>query len=136
MRNYIRAPSATMQGNDGVNDHTLVFFGQTQEGALAAANATAQQLISGGWTSAFAFQNPDIYVLLNQALVQNLLVLPEQGSQPAGGELGFNLWNVLRSISEQQGLDPFVSPKLQKVYPWNGRAKRTIESIERARGGK
>lgn len=124
MRNYIRAPNATLAGNDGSQDLTLVFFGQTDGQALAIANATANQLLAGGWSSAAAWLNPPLTVLLNQSLVANLLIFPQTGSQPAGGLLGKTLWDNLISICEQQGMDPWISPKEQEVYPWNGHAIR------------
>jgi hypothetical protein len=123
MRNYIKVDNATIFGDDGVSPQVLTFFGQFPGQALAIAQVTADQLLAGGWVSANAIQNPDIYVLLNKGLATSLMINPTSGSQPAGGLLGQTIFENLQSISSQFGLDPFVSPKEQDVRPWNGRKK-------------
>jgi hypothetical protein len=124
MRNYVRADSATIFGNDGFSDQILTYFGQNAAQALAIAQATAAQLIAGGWTSAYVVENPPVNVLLNKGQVTSLLMFPQQGSQPAGGALGQSLFTNLQSICTQIGMDPFVSPKEQDFYPYDGRPKR------------
>lgn len=124
MRNYVKVPSASVFGNDGIQDQSLVFFGQRGSQALSIAQITAAGLVASGWPNADASRNPDIYVLLNHDFVTNLIMFSQQGSQPAGGYLGQSLFNDLKSISHQLGLDPFESPKLQNRKPWNGRVRR------------
>jgi len=124
MRNYIALDNAFILGNDGFSDQQLAFFGQSPGTAYAAATATADTLLSLGWTSADPVSNAPIYVLLSHDLISGLLITFTQGSQPAGGQIGFQIWDQITQLASAFGLDPFTSPKLQDVRPWNGKPLR------------
>jgi len=124
MRNYIRVESATIFGNDGSSDQTLTFFGQFPGQAASEATTVANLLLGAGWTFANVVSNPPLNVLLSHDFITAMMIFPTQGSQPAGGQAGQALFATLISICQQLGVDPWISPKFQDVYPWNGRAKR------------
>lgn len=118
MRNYIKAFSCNVTADA---TSPMTYFGTTAAQALAIANAVKTQLVAGGFTHVQVIENPPIYILLNRSFVLSVLINEQNGSQPSQGQLANAQFQNFQSISTQLGLDPFVSPKLQKKKPWNGR---------------
>lgn len=144
MRNYIRALSARghihfFSDEDPPNppiefEYDMTFFGQFPGDAEFAAAVTCDNIIAQdpAHYSGFVVSNPPINVLLNYGFVTSLLIFPTEGDQPAGGQRGQVLFENLVSNCEQLGIDPFISPKEQDAYPWNGRAiKHLFCNIDR-----